>query len=154
MNKYLFCAIMVVFTFILLTSCTKTEIGEKSLLEISISDDFKMSVGSVSPTGIEIKVSNNSSKTLYWGSWFALEKKENNNWYEVTPTKLKNNETTIAWTNSLAFLNSFETINIDQQWEYGYGKLSKGDYRIVKYFFFDERNQDEKIYVACEFSIE
>ena len=131
----------------------ETSLGNESTLEISVTNDFTISAQKISPTGIEMKISNNSSKTLYWGSWFTIEKKENDVWYEVNLLELEDGVER-AWTDVLAFLDSNETRNIEHQWENGYGALSKGDYRIVKDFFWDERNQDEKIYVACEFTIE
>lgn len=133
---------------------SNVSLGEKSILEISDTNDFTITAEKASPTGIEMKISNNSPKTLYWGSWFTVEKKENDGWYELNLLELEGNDVKRAWTDILAFLDSNETRNIEQQWENGYGELPKGDYRIVKDFFFDVRNQDEKIYVACEFSIE
>ena len=153
MNKYLFYVIIIVVC-ISLTGCRTTKVGEQSSLEISVTNDFTISAEKISPTGIEIKISNNSPKTLYWGSWYIIEKKENDNWYEVSLLELESNDVDRTWTSALSFLDSNESRNIEQQWENGYGTLSKGDYRIVKNFFWDERNQDDKIYVACEFTIE
>lgn len=137
-----------------MSGCNTKDIGEKSMLEISFTDDFTISTEEVYPTGIEMKISNNSSKTLYWDSWFTLEKKENDNWYEVKLLDLGNDNIARSWTGSLAYLNKYETSTIECKWDNGYGELSNGNYRIVKEFFYDKRNQDEKIYVACEFTIE
>lgn len=145
---------LIFFICLLMSGCNDMMIGEKSILEISDTNDFTLTVEEVSPIGIEIKISNNSPKTLFWGSWFVIEKKVNENWFEVIQLKMEDNGAKRSWTNTLAFLDSNETRIIEQQWENGYGELPKGDYRIIKDFFFDERNQDEKIYVACEFSIE
>lgn len=152
MKKFLLYAVTA-FTIMLFVGCGKTETGEKSLYEISAVTDFALSVEKTSPTGIEIKVLNNSPETLCWGSWYALEKKEDSGWYEVLPTKLEDGAV-IGWTSELFFLDSNETRNIEMQWYNACGELSKGDYRIVKDFFFDERDQDDKIYTACEFHIE
>lgn len=148
--------IMSAFTIIclLMAGCNTKDIGEKSMLEISVTDDFTISTEEAYPTGIKMKISNNSSKTLYWDSWFTLEKKENDNWYEVKLLELEGSDIDRTWTSYLAYLNKDETRTIECKWDNGYGELSNGNYRIVKEFFFDERNQDEKIYIACEFSIE
>ena len=130
-----------------------TSLGNESTLEISVSNDFTISAEKISPIGIEMKISNNCSQTLYWGSWFTVEKKENDVWYEVNLLELEDGVKRV-WTSELAFLDGNETRNIEHQWENGYGALPEGDYRIVKDFFWDARNQDEKIYVACEFTIE
>ncbi len=37
-------------------------------------------------------------------------------------------------------------------WEYEYGKLPKGDYRIIKEVYF-EKEEDQKFYVSAEFTI-
>ena len=131
----------------------ETSLGNESTLEISVTNDFTISAEKISPTGIEMKISNNSSQTLYWGSWFTVEKKENDVWYEVNLLELEDGAERV-WTSELAFLDGNVTRNIEHQWENGYGALPKGDYRIVKDFFWDYRKQDEKIYVACEFTVE
>lgn len=138
---------------------TKTEsedetVGMETSFEKESTLDILLSVKSANANSLELEISNNSSKTLYWGSWFTLEKKENDNWYEVKLLDLESDNIARTWTDSLAYLNKDETRTIECKWDNGYGELSNGNYRIVKEFFFDERNQDEKVYVACEFSIE
>lgn len=150
--KNLICILPIIC--LLMAGCNTKDIGEKSMLEILVTDDFTINIEKVYPTSIEMKISNNSSKTLYWDSWFTLERKENDNWYEVKLLDLESDDIVRGWTGPLAYLNEDETRTIECKWDNGYGELSKGNYRIVKEFFYDQRNQDEKIYVACEFSIE
>ena len=42
-----------------------------------------------------------------------------------------------------------ESKEIDIDWSYGYGKLPKGDYRIIKSVFSD----NNEIYISGEFTI-
>ena len=44
---------------------------------------------------------------------------------------------------------------IDLNWEYGYGKLTPGEYRIIKEVFFESDSvQEPEFYIAAEFAIE
>ncbi|MCC8043166.1 MAG: hypothetical protein LIO69_06640 [Oscillospiraceae bacterium] len=142
---------------LLMSGCVTLELGDKSTLEISDTDDFTMTAENVSPLGVEIKVSNNSERTLYRGSWYVLEKEENNEWFEVLLPNLDDLESANikrVWTNSLEFLESGETRSIEMQWDNSYGELPNGHYRVVKEYFFNEMKQDDTIYVACEFDVE
>lgn len=51
-------------------------------------------------------------------------------------------------------LKANEIIELDTNWEQGYGKLAKGEYRIVKDIYAQKSDGTyEKFYVAAEFNI-
>ena len=52
---------------------------------------------------------------------------------------------TLFW---LVILKPDESKEIDIDWSYGYGKLPKGDYRIIKSVFSD----NNEIYISGEFT--
>ena len=100
-----------------------------------------------------MEISNKNSNTVFWGQWFAVEKCDNNTWYQLQEIELEENVEFI-WDDILYSLQGTEVTTESVKWSNYYGNLSKGNYRIIKAFYFDERKPDEKIYVACEFTIE
>lgn len=42
---------------------------------------------------------------------------------------------------------------LDLKWEYGYGKLPRGKYRIVKKVYF-ENDREQEFYISVEFNID
>ena len=70
-----------------------------------------------------------SSNNFQTGSWYRLEKEENGNWQEISYVVAEN---TIGWTDEALVINKdYETI-FEVNWEWLYGKLDKGKYRISK----------------------
>ncbi|MGN0666694.1 MAG: immunoglobulin-like domain-containing protein [Huintestinicola sp.] len=128
-------------------------VGTKSILDISKDANILLSVKSVKSDCLELEISNKNSNTVFWSQWFAVEKCDNNTWYQLQEIELEENVEFI-WDDILYSLQGTEETTESVKWSNYYGDLSKGNYRIIKAFYFDERNQDEKIYVACEFTIE
>ena len=85
----------------------------------------------VNPTGMTLKIEQSGgspSGSLEYGAAYTLETLVNNEWQEV---KTKTGEP-LVW-NALGYMvkmNDITEININ--WEYGYGKLNPGEYRLCK----------------------
>lgn len=128
----------------------KTLLENESTLEISADTDILLSVKTANSDNLELEICNKSSNTIFFSSWFIIEKKQNDIWYQQY---IKAPEE-IVWVDSLGYLDADNTTIINENWSGKYPNISEGKYRIIKAFFWDERNQDEKVYVACEFNIE
>lgn len=158
-------AFLLLMFIILFSGCSKITRNEnegmgmnintefESTLEISKNTSILLSVNSVNSNCLELEICNKTSNTIFWGQWFAIEKKESNAWYQLQEIELEENAV-FGWEDVLYFLKEGGMTTENENWSDYYGSLSKGDYRIIKAFYFDERKQDEKVYVACEFSIE
>lgn len=105
---------------------------------------------SVSSTGLTIEFKNNSGNQCIYGEYFLLEKKINERWYQV-PVSIDDNYAFHDIGYNLDSMNDGEW-KID--WNWLYGSLDTGEYRIVKDIV-DFRNTGnyDKYYLTAEFTV-
>jgi hypothetical protein len=106
--------------------------------------------GTLSPTGLTLVFENDSNKDCLYGEMFELEKKINGGWHQV-PVVMDDNYGFDAIGYSLA---SGEDSEWAVDWNWLYGSLDAGEYRIVKTIlvFRGTGNYDEYPF-AAEFVI-
>ncbi len=143
---------ILIFVILLISGCGGTKAGEKSLLNISKTDLISFTEKSVSPSHIEINLSNYHTEKLIWGSWFTIEKKTGGEWHEIEliPPEPGIDRT---WTAEEVSLESGGKRTIEAYWTHLYGELSKGEYRFIKPFWFNNTDEDDEMYISCEFII-
>lgn len=122
----------------------------------NLSDEFadvniKVKSDSLTNVGATFILTNKSNTETYvYGNPYYLEIKENGNWHKLETV----NE--LLFTLPAYILKPNESKEIDINWEYGYGKLKEGAYRLVKDV---SRSGDEPIdeskikYIYAEFEI-
>lgn len=95
---------------------------------------------SISNTGVTIIITDNNEENLPWGEDYKIQKKENEDWVELKP---KNELITSAVSHWKDENNQYkQQIN----WDYYYGKLEDGQYRIVKMKFNPKNNNYIELY--------
>jgi len=106
---------------------------------------------SASSTGLKVLFENNSEKNCIYGSYYLLEMKISDKWYEV-PVVFEGN---YAF-DSIGFpLDQSQSSEWSVEWEWLYGVLDAGDYRIVKDISdFRGTGDFDTYYLAAEFSVE
>lgn len=106
------------------------------------SSDLKIEYSNlnVSNTGCEFNLQSiDETKTFETGSFFWLEKETENGWENVK-TVIPENE--MAWTSEL-YLISFETsTSFSINWDYFYGVLESGTYRLGKTISYMNENNE------------
>lgn len=104
---------------------------------------------SVKPTGLTVVFENDSNKTIIFGEKYILETRADDTWYEV-PVLIENyNLGDIGYE-----LANRQTRELDVNWEFLYGKLEAGEYRIIKDIVdFRDSGSYSKEHVACEFAL-
>lgn len=106
--------------------------------------------GTLSPTGMIVILENNSGKQCIYGEFFVLEKKIHEEWYQV-PVSIDGDY-------------GFEDIGYDLSpgdsgewkvdWNWLYGSLDSGEYRIIKDILdFRSTGDFDKHYLVVEFTI-
>ena len=104
----------------------------------------------ISATGITVVLKNNSDKECIYGEFFLLEQKFNNSWYEV-PVIIDGN----YGFNSIGYeLSPGDSGEWEIDWDWLYGSLEAGQYRIIKDILdFRDTGDFDKYFLAAEFTI-
>lgn len=123
------------------------DIGEKSNIEF-IEKGISLSIkeGTLTKTGTTLILKNNSDIDVQYGNPYEIEIKKDGEWHKIN---VELNFTLPAYE-----LKSKDTKEIKLNWEYGYGKLAKGEYRIIKSIDVEKENGTfENFYISAEFII-
>lgn len=104
----------------------------------------------VSNNGLTVVFENNSNKMCTYGEEFQLEKKINGEWYQV-PVAIEGN----YGFKSIGYkVASGQTREWSVEWQWLYGSLGIGEYRIVKNVLdFRQTGDYDTYFLAAEFSI-
>lgn len=106
--------------------------------------------GTVSPIGLTVIFENNSDKQCIFGEYFHSEKKIEGIWYQV-PVALDDN---YGFGDIGYDLDSSSVKEWTVKWDWLYGRLDSGDYRIVKSILdFRKTGDYEEHYLAAEFTV-
>ena len=135
-----------------LTGCgTKITIKEKA--ELNELDGVSMTIekDTLTRTGATVIISDYGREKNVYGEFYRIDKKENGEWKELKKAH------TQGFNDMAYFTDSDGKLEFKCDWEYMYGKLEKGEYRIVKSAFpnLEREVLDEEIsYFSVEFTIE
>ena len=149
-NK-LFLLCLIVFMITILSGCSKKPDGKVSTYTMT-DDKVAISVkkDTITKKGLTLVMENKTGERFNYGAEYHLEKKYNKKWYIIEP---KNK---IVFTSMAYEVEAEQTKEIKFDWEYGYGELPKGKYRIVKYMYKLKDapiDESKKTFVASEFTI-
>lgn len=141
------CGIMV----LVMAGCEKEknefDIGDKSDIKIS-KNDVIMTIkeGTLTNKSATLLLTNNSDNNIQYGTPYEIEIKKDGEWHKINVE--------LYFNLSLFQLSANESKEIDLDWENGYGKLSKGTYRIIKEIDYEYKEEKyETFNVAVEFTI-
>lgn len=160
--KHLFILTFIIISFILLLGCENSN-DESSNEETDLTpttydivndlDGVTMTVkeNTVSSVGLTVILENQSDKECIYGEDFLLEKEIDGKWYQV-PIALEDN----YGFNDIGYdLASSEIKEWTAEWEWLYGSLGKGKYRIVKDVLdFRGTGDYDKHHLAADFTLE
>ena len=103
-------------------------------------ENVKISIADVSSTGATVKIKDTNNDPYVYGEWYKIEKQKDGNWYDV--------KTVISdyGFNEIGYLpNNNGEVEFKIDWEWLYGKLPSGKYRLLK--------QVNSEYISVEFDI-
>lgn len=150
-KKYIVFIIFVLFLFIgiVLYVINKNEfyIGKESNIEI-VDKWISLSIkeNTLKNTGATLVLKNDSDVDVIYGNPYEIEIKKDGKWHKI--------QVMIDFTLPAYYLKSKETKEIELNWENGYGKLPKGDYRIIKSIDIEKEEEIfETFYISAEFTI-
>ena len=159
MKRYLCSLFFLTISFTLLSGCNSDQSVETTDWKltkyetINNLDGVTMIVkeGMVSPTGLTVRFENNSDKQCIYGEEFWLEKKIKGRWYQV-PIALDGN----YGFNSIGYdLSASNGKDWTVDWDWLYGSLDTGEYRIVKDILdFRKAGDYDNYHLTAEFTID
>lgn len=126
-----------------------SKLTDESQNIITTSDVLSYDVLSANAESLSVLFTNSSSQNVEMESYYELEELLGDSWYTC---KFAVDEQMVGWNAILYKYNAKESARIDYTFEYLYGPLEKGRYRVVQNMNFE--NMDEKITLAFEFMIE
>ena len=112
----------ILIMLVLLTGCAR-----ESAYQPTGAENVTMMISAVTPTGATVTIQDSNEEPFVYGEWFQIEREKDGVWYEVK-TKISNygfNE--IGW-----LTDESGELTMDVNWEWLYGKLPAGHYRILK----------------------
>lgn len=139
-----------------LSDCGKDD-NDTNTADSSVQYDWgiTMKVENVTPSGLTLVCSQSEGENisqLETGSSFVVQKKKKDKWKDVDYI-IKKDE--VGWTMEARILPKESTGKLEVDWEWLYGKLPSGDYRIGKEFMnFRGTGDFDKETVYAEFTIE
>lgn len=103
--------------------------------------------GTLSNTGATFILKNNTQDYYHYGEPWYLEVYKNNTWYKLDEINI------LTFILPIYGLRPGDAKEINIDWEYGYGKLNKGIYRLVKNVSKEDNDEYEPINIYSEFEI-
>ena len=114
---------LVTITVILLIACSSKE----SIYQPTELENVGVSVSDISATGATLIIKDTNEAYYTYGEWYVIEKEKDGTWYEV-----KSKVEDLCF-DSIGYIpNEEKEIEFQINWEYTYGKLPSGHYRILK----------------------
>jgi hypothetical protein len=106
-------------------------------------------VSKLSDTGLSFIIHNDTDEELTFGEEYSLERKILGKWYKVLykPSMMFQ---PVGWNDIGIMVKKRSTQTIEVNWEWLYGNLNKGNYRIIKKFI---TNYPSSYNLAMEFTI-
>lgn len=120
----------------------------KCRLKIDDLEGVSMAIkeGTLTKSGATVVITDISFRQNVYGNCYYLEKEENGIWVELVPKK------DLVFNSMGYFVGEDHILELEVNWEYVYGKLDSGKYRIVKGT--SEPAEGTEHYITAEFVIE
>ena len=118
-------------------------------------DGATMSIvqGTVTPIGLTVEFTSSNENECIYGTFYCLEFNSSGKWYQVPYSDKIKSE--VAWTKEGYTISKGESQQFSENWEWLYGRLGTGHYRIVKDISDFRGTGDYDAYnLAAEFTIE
>lgn len=149
MNSRKSCIWLMLLLLLFLSACGEQR-TESKIPDVNTNTNIVLEIvdDTLSPSGVVIKMTNYTDENLWYGEDFTLEELIDEKWYVVPYQGTDGHDVP-----SIAYiLNANQTDEKEITWNYPYGILSEGSYRLIKSF--SEEGSTQTYNSAVEFSIE
>ena len=108
----------------LLTGCATS--ANEGQVPASI-ENVTLSIADVTPSGATITITDTNNPTHVYGQWYKIQQQINGKWKDMTPVIDSFGFEDIGY-----LTNNAGILILDIQWEWLYGTLKPGNYRLFK----------------------
>ena len=122
MKKYIACLLALLCVAVLMVAC-----GKETGYQPTEVENVTMQILDVSATGATVVIKDTNEEPYMYGSWYKIERETDGKWTEVK-TVIDNYGFDLV--GYLPDING--EVKFDVNWEWLYGQLPPGNYRIVK----------------------
>jgi hypothetical protein len=140
-----------IFTFLVGCSQNDTNSNEQTNENDNEAISISIKEGTLTSKDATVVLKNESDEAVIFTSYFLIEKENNGKWEEL-PYVI--DESVVGW-EDIAYPVGGEneaTMELVVQWEWLYGELEEGSYRLTKdYFLFDDYTKESV--VSTQFTI-
>ena len=118
----------IVFLFVLaiLTGCAEQPIPSTQIQQTQV-ENVTIQISDISPSGATLVITDTNPEPYVYGEWFKLQKEVNGQWQDVPPVVDNYGFHEIGY-----LPNDKGEVTFVINWEWLYGKLPAGTYRIFK----------------------
>ena len=127
--------VFVLVLFLLITGCSNSK--ETKLSNIK---NVSINISNVSPSGATVVIKDTNKKHYKYEEWYKVETKISNKWVKVNPVIKEYGFNLVEYN-----VNENNEVEFKIDWEWLYGKLEPGNYRLLK--------RVNNKYIGVEFSI-
>ena len=132
--------LLIVFGILALTTQSYFEVIEETVYATSEVENVSMTISDISLTGATITIKDTNESKYTYEEWYVIEKEIDGKMYSI-PTKVKD-----YGFNSIGYtVDENNEVKFVIDWEWLYGELTQGNYRIIK------KSHDK--YISIPFSI-
>lgn len=156
MTRKLLAILLAVVLIFSLSSCSAGIGGTGSVMseyeDVNIFEGVTLSAkeGSINPAGLTLIFQNDKEAEHIYGSFYCVERKDGDQWI----TLLYVTEQNVGWDDIARILPAKGSSEETVDWEWLYGSLDQGEYRIIKELLVMQQAGDyKKYYLAAEFVI-
>ena len=90
-------------------------------------ENVAMTISDVTPVGATVTIQDSNREPFVYGTWFQVEREKDSVWYEVKTKITDYGFDELGW-----LTDDRGRLTMDVDWEWLYGKLPAGHYRILK----------------------
>lgn len=141
--------VVAVYISSLLCGCSDENASQKNGLDSNDKIILSVNEESVSPEGITLNIKNELEETIFLNPWYRLEKLSEKGWVAVEPIQGVN------WAEDDWQMSIYTDTQRSKEylWEWYYGKLTTGEYRISVLILTGEKDTSSEYTLAATFSI-
>ena len=118
--------IVFLFTLFILTGCAEQPIPSTQIQQTQV-ENVTIQISDISSTGATLVITDTNPEPYLYGEWYKIQRKTEGGWQDV-PTVIDN-----YGFHEIGYLpNNKGEVTFVINWEWLYGKLPAGTYRIFK----------------------